>query len=310
MNGSPSGGPAAVADVAELLREVRRIEIESLRLANDVMAGGYLSVFRGAGIEFDEVREYAEGDDPRTIDWNVTARVGRPFIKKFVDERDLSVVFLLDVSASMDGGFGAWSARRVAARVAACLGLSAVKNHDKAGLVTFGAKVEKFVRPKKGVGQALRIVRDALAAPTVPGASRPDLALDYVARVLKRHAVVFLVSDFLTGDCGPALARAARRHDVVAVRIGVPELAPPSAGLMSVRDPETGRAAWIDWSSPAVRADYAARVARRRAAVVRELRRAKVDLMDVDVPRRFDRAALARPILKFFRMREERGARR
>jgi uncharacterized protein (DUF58 family) len=301
--------PAAGASVAELLREVRRIEIESRRLTNNVMAGGYLSVFRGTGVEFDEVREYAEGDDPRTVDWNVTARAGRPFVKKFVDERDLSVVFLLDVSASMDGGFGEWSARRAAARIIAFLALAAVKNHDQAGFLAYGARVEKFVRPKKGVSQALRIVREGLATPASVEPARHDVALDFVARVLRRHAIVFLVSDFLTGGCGPALARAARRHDVIAVRIGTPELAPPAAGLMLVRDPETGAERRIDWSSPAVRADYAARVARRRAEVRQEFRRAEVDVMDVEIPRRLDRAALVRPLLRFFRMREERGAR-
>lgn len=296
--------------LGELLREVRRIEIRSLRLTNDVMAGAYRSVFRGTGVEFDEVREYAEGDDPRTIDWNVTARAGRPFVKRYVDERDLAVVFLLDVTASAAAGFGARSVRETAALVTACLALSAAKNHDKVGFLAFGERVEKFVAPKKGVRHALRAVREAMTAPLRPGRARPDVALEFVARVLRRHAVVFLISDFLCDAPGPALARCARLHDVVAVRLLSPELTPPAAGLMRFADPETGRTYVVDWSSPAVREVYAERVALWRANTVRTLRKSRVDLMDVHVPREPRRAAVARPILRFFRERALRGAKR
>jgi uncharacterized protein (DUF58 family) len=298
-------------ELAELLAEVRRIDVLSKRLVTDMLAGSYSSVFRGAGLEFDRVREYVEGDDPRTVDWNVTARMGRPFVKTYVDERELTVLFLLDLSGSMAGGFGHWSARQTAARVCACFALAAVRNGDKVGLVGFSDRVDKYVRPEKGAGHALRVVRDCLA---LPGASaRTDLApaLEFAARVVPRHAVVFLVSDFLAEGWEKALGQCARRHDVIAVRLIAPELAaPPEAGLLRVRDPETGAAWVVDWRDPRVREAYAERVAAKRKTTEDALRRAQVDRMDVPLGRERDMDAIARPILKFFRMRELRGAKR
>jgi uncharacterized protein (DUF58 family) len=296
--------------LAELLREVRHIEIESRRLAAGVMGGGYRSVFRGAGVEFDDVREYVEGDDPRAVDWNVTARVGRPYVKKYVDERELTLLFLLDLSASMTGGFGAWSARQAAVRVCALLALSAVAHDDKVGLVAFSQGVDRYVPPKKGLSHALRIVRDTLALrDSRRGPTTIDAALAFAARVVRRRAVVFLVSDFLSGGWRDALRICARRHDVIAVRMLAPELDPPTSGLMRVRDPETGRATVVDWSNARVRAAYSERVARWRAESEGLLRRGGVDLVDVKVPREPDMDAIVRPILGLFRARELRGER-
>jgi len=298
------------AELSELLEEVRRIDVQASRLVTDVMAGGYSSVFRGSGLEFDRVREYVEGDPQRAVDWNVTARVGRPFVKEYVDERELTVLFLLDLSASMTGGFSHWSTRQTAARVCACLAFSAIRNNDKVGLIAFSDAVDKYVPPQKGAGHALRIVRDCLA---LPGSSaRTDLApaLEFAARVVRRHAILFLVSDFLARGWQEALTLCARRHDVVAVRLRPPELAPPDAGLLRVRDPESGRETVVDWAAPRVRAAYTERVAVRRTETEEELRRAKVDLMDVPISRERDIDMVARPILKFFRMRERRGAKR
>lgn len=317
------------AELAELLAEVRRIDVQASRLVTDLMAGGYTSVFRGAGIEFERVREYEEGDDPRSVDWNVTARMGRPFVKTYVDERELTVLFLLDLSPSMQGGFGPWSLRQMAARVCACLALSAVRNGDKVGLVAFGREVERFVRPAKGAGHALRIVRDCLALAPRGGGTDPRPALEFATRVVRRRAIVFLVSDFLGWDVAPetggrasarrggwrdALALGARRHDVIAVRLLAPELdpgtVPDGTGLVRVRDPETGDVRVVDWSDPRVRSGFAARVAAWRGRTTDDLRRAKVDVMDVPLPRAPDRDAVARPILRFFRMRELRGEKR
>jgi uncharacterized protein (DUF58 family) len=150
-------------ELAELLEEVRRIEAQSNRLVAGVMAGGYSSAFRGSGIELDRIREYVDGDDPRSVDWNVTARIGRPFIKEYVEERDRTLLFLLDLSGSMAGGFGVWSARQMAARICGCLALSAIKNDDRVGLIAFSGTVDKFVPPRKGIRHVLRIVRDCLA---------------------------------------------------------------------------------------------------------------------------------------------------
>jgi uncharacterized protein (DUF58 family) len=305
------------AALAEVLEEVRRIDVLYGRLLTDLMAGAYTSVFRGSGIEFDRVREYAEGDDPRTVDWNVTARVGRPFVRTYVDERELTMLFLLDLSPSMSTGSGAWSARQTAARVCACLALAASRNGDKVGLVAFGEGVEKFVPPKRGAGHALRIIRDCLALPSARGRTDLAPALRFAARVVRRRAAVFVVSDFLAENWRDALSLCARRHDVIAVRILAPELEPssperfdPGGSLVRVRDPETGGETLADWASPRVRDVYRDRVARWRAATDDALRRAHVDRMDVPVPRTADRNAIARPVLRFFRMREVRGEKR
>lgn len=298
------------AELAELLAEVRRIEVQANRLVSGVMSGGYSSVFRGSGVEFDEVREFAEGDDIRAVDWNVTARTGRPFVKKYVDERELTVVFLLDLSASMTAGFGVWSARQMAARVCGCLALSAVRNNDKVGLVAFSADVDKYVPPKKGSAHALRIVRDCLALPASSAGTDLAPALNFVGRVLRKRAIVFVVSDFLAAGWERPLSMCARRHDVIAVRLLAPELAAPEGELLRLRDPETGTTDVIDWTSPRVRAAYDARVAAWRARCDEALRRAGVDCMDVPLPRTRHKDAIAGPILTFFRMRELRSSKR
>lgn len=297
-------------ELQELLKEVRRIEVQSSRLVTGVMAGEYHSVFRGAGIEFDELREYVEGDDPRTVDWNVTARVGRPQVKKFVDEREQTVLFLLDLSASMSGGFGPWSARQIAARVCACLAQAAVRNQDQVGLVAFSDKVDKFVPPARGAGHMLRIVRDCLALPGSSARTELRPALQLAARVARRHSILFLLSDFQTGGWRQAAQVCARRHDLIAVRLLAPELEPPAGGMMRLRDPESGEERVFDWSHGPSREAYRARVAAWRLQVERELRRAQVDRMDVPVPRTRGGDVVARPILEFFRMRELRGMKR
>jgi uncharacterized protein (DUF58 family) len=298
------------AELSELLAEVRRIEVQSKRLVTDVMAGGYLSAFRGAGIEFDEVREYAEGDDPRAVDWNVTARVGRPFVKKYVDERERTLLFLLDLSASMTGGYGVWSARQTAARLCACLALSATRSGDKVGLVAWSDGVDAYVPAKKGLSHGLRIVRDCLAMPGAAAATDPVPALEFASRALRRRSILFLVSDFLTTGWEHALTLCAKRHDVVAVRLLAPEVEEAPTGLVRARDPESGLVAWVDFGRAGVREEHARRVAAWRAATEQALRRAKVDLMDVPVPQRPGKDLIAGPILRFFRMRELRGAKR
>ncbi|MDF1701390.1 MAG: DUF58 domain-containing protein, partial [Planctomycetota bacterium] len=222
----------------EILAEVRRIDVQARRLVTGVMAGGYLSVFRGAGIEFASVREYEEGDDPRAVDWNVTARVGRPFVKTYVDERELTMLFVLDLSASMRAGLGAYTPRQAAARVCAFLGLSAARHGDKIGLVAGSAGVDGFVAPRGGRAHALRIVRDCLALPA--GADQTDLGalLRFATRAVRRHAIVFVLSDFLGEGWERPLQVCAKRHDVVAVRMRPAELDLPRAGLLRVRDPE------------------------------------------------------------------------
>lgn len=311
----------------ELLAEARRIQIRADRMVTDVMSGGYSSVFRGSGIEFDEVREFAEGDDLRSVDWNVTARTGRPFVKKFVEERELTVLFVLDVSASMAFGTtprGAPTRRTVAATAAlfvGCVAFAAARNNDKAGLIRAAASVDRYVPAKKGKKHVLRLIREACEPPAEGARGDLTAALDYAGRVQRRHAIVFVVSDFLAGvgpdaDAGPALRRLAQRHDVIAVRIRDPFAAGldraagdvarlPALGLCDFVDPETGRTVTVDVASRAVRERIRANWQAERAALLATCRRAGVDLLDVPTD-----GSVVDPLVRFFRMRERRGAKR
>lgn len=299
----------------EILKQVRRIQVLTGRLVTDVMAGGYNSVFRGSGIEFDEVREYTEGDDPRSVDWNVTARTGRPYIKKFVEERELTVTFLLDLSSSTRAGFHRRSAREAAAQFCACIALSAIRNNDKVGLITFTDRVERFVPPKKGVGHVLRIVRDCLAHEPKGTGTRLSPALEFAGHVLRRKSILFLVSDFQTSDpYERELSIVSRRHDVIAARVEAPEWsrgAPrtaashtPAAGLMRLRDFETGREYCLDFSNKKTAHLYQQRVRAFREELDARLRRARVDSLCIPAE-----GNIVDPILKFFRRRERRAAR-
>ncbi len=310
----------------ELLAEARRIQVRADRLVTDVMAGGYSSVFRGAGIEFDEVREFAEGDELRSVDWNVTARTGRPFVKKFVEERELTVLFLLDVSASMAFGTRpAGAQRRTVATTAAlfvgCVAFAAARNNDKAGLILFGDRIERYVPAKKGRNHVLRLIREACEPPRRH--ARTDLvqALDYAGRVQKKRAVVFVVSDFIGVDSRAAdhaakLRLLAQRHDVIAVRTRDPFAAGldraigtsgsvPDVGLVHLADPETGRRIVVDTASRAVRAAIGEQWRAERQALLETCRRAGVDLLDVPTE-----GSVADPRVRFIRMRELRGAKR
>jgi uncharacterized protein (DUF58 family) len=305
----------------ELLAEARRIQVRADRMVTDVMAGGYSSVFRGSGIEFDEVREFAEGDELRSVDWNVTARVGRPFVKKFVEERELTVLFLLDVSASM--GFGSsppGRPRRTAATTAAlfvgCVAFAAARNNDKAGLIMFSDRIERYVPAKKGRNHVLRLIREACEPPAAAARTGLVQALDYAGRVQRRRAIVFVVSDFI-GDEDPAKLRLlAQRHDVIAVRIRDPFAAGldrvagdvgklPNVGLVQLADPETGAVFVVDTASARVRERVRIAWLAERQRLLEACRRAGVDLLDVPTE-----GSVAEPLVRFLRMRELRGARR
>lgn len=306
----------------ELLAEARKIQIRADRMVTDVMSGGYSSVFRGSGIEFDEVREFAEGDDLRSVDWNVTARVGRPFVKKFVEERELTVLFVLDVSASMAFGTaprGA-SARRTVAATAAlfvgCVAFAAARNNDKAGLIRASSSIDRYVPAKKGRKHVLRLIREACEPPADGAGGDLVAALDFAGRVQRRHAIVFVVSDFLDTAVGPALRRLAQRHDVIAVRIRDPfaagldraagdVAAMPALGLCDFVDPETGRTVTVDVASRAVRARIRSNWQAERQALLATCRSTGVDLLDVPTD-----GSVVDPLVRFFRMRERRGAKR
>lgn len=287
---------------AEILRKVRQIEIRTSRVVNDVFAGQYHSAFRGRGMEFEEVRHYQIGDDVRAIDWNVSARYGQPFVKVFREERELTVMLVVDVSPS--GLFG--SATRfkldLAAELGAVLAFSAIRSNDKVGLILFSDDVEKYVPPRKGNRHVLRIIRELLThSPTGRGTDIAG-AMRFLNGVTRRKAVCILVSDLQSRGYEPALRIARRRHDVVPVVITDPrELELPDAGLIDLRDPESGRRVTVDTSSGRVRREFAARAKRIEADRTSMLRRMKLDSIDI----RTDRSYIE-PLAAYFRRKEAR----
>ncbi len=245
----------------ELIKKIRYIQIYTSKAVNDVLAGEYHSVFKGQGMEFDEVRAYQPGDDIRTIDWNVTARTGHPYVKRYVEEREITVFFLVDLSRS--GSFGSREKLKneVAAEFCALLAFSAIKNNDKVGLIVFTDTIQLFIPPAKGTSHVLRLIRELLFFE--PGKIRKKtgtdiaLALDYLGRVLHKRGVVFLVSDFLDQNFEKPLRVLARRHDLIAVTVSDPrELALPDVGLLEIQDAETGEIVVIDTGSKTVRSRY------------------------------------------------------
>jgi len=245
----------------ELIKKIRYIQIYTSKAVNDVLAGEYHSVFKGQGMEFDEVRAYQPGDDIRTIDWNVTARTGHPYVKRYVEEREITVFFLVDLSRS--GSFGSREKLKneVAAEFCALLAFSAIKNNDKVGLIVFTDTIQLFIPPAKGTSHVLRLIRELLFFE--PGKIRKKtgtdiaLALDYLGRVLHKRGIVFLVSDFLDQNFEKPLRVLARRHDLIAVTVSDPrELALPDVGLLEIQDAETGEIVVIDTGSKTVRSRY------------------------------------------------------
>jgi len=280
----------------EILKKVRQVEIRSRRFVDESLVGAYHSVFKGSGIEFAEVREYQPGDDVRSIDWNVTAKTGHPFVKVFDEERELTIMLVVDVSASNDFGSVAQTKRELAAELASVLAFSATRNNDKVGLLLFSDRIEKFIAPKKGRSHVLRVIRDILFfEPAGRGTAIPE-ALRYLNRVLKRKAVCFLLSDFLSEETlewirphtGPRddLARTLRltnrRHDLIGVDICDPrELALPSVGIVCLEDSETGEQVEIDTSDPRIRSLYAHQNKRRRESMLQTFKRSGVDTFSV-----------------------------
>src|SRR5262249_29798153 len=266
---------------ADVLRQVRRLHLRARRLVQTLLGGEYHSAFKGAGLSFEEVREYQPGADVRAIGWNVTARVGHRFIKRYVEERELTLLLVVDVSASQRFGTGMFTKRAAAAELAALLALCAVSNNDRVGLVAFTDTVERFVPPNKGPRHVLRLLRDILAfEPQKPGT---DLAaaLDYLNKVQRRRAIVFLVSDFLGTGFENAFRRAARKHDLIAARRSDPrEQDWPAVGLVRLEDAETGQQTVIDTSSRAFRERFANRSRERMAAFTKLSRGAQADLIE------------------------------
>ncbi len=290
----------------EVIRQIRRLQLRARRAVEDLLGGEYHSVFKGTGIAFEEVREYQPGDDIRAIDWNVTARMGHPFVKRFIEERELTVMLAVDCSGSQSFGTQAQQKREVAAELAAVLAFSAVSNNDKVGLVQFTDRVERFVPPRKGIRHVLRLIRDVLFfQPERRGTSLRD-GLDYLNRILHRRTIVFLMSDFLDRGFERSFKRTGRRHDLIAVRITDPrEEEIPAVGLLELEDAETGERLLVDTGSRAVREAWAKAAAERREAVRQVARSAAIDLVEVSTGGDHLDA-----LIRFFRLRERRLRRR
>ena len=286
----------------EILTQVRRVEIATRGLGNAVFSGEYHSVFKGRGMNFAEVRAYQYGDDIRSIDWNVTARTGTPFVKVFDEERELTVMLVVDVSASGDFGSRSRMKGEVAVEICAVLAFSAITNNDKVGLIIFSDRIEKFVPPRKGRRHGLRVLRELLYFQ--PEGRRTDVAgaLGYLARVVRRRAVVFVVSDFFDTGYQKALAVAGRRHDTVVIRMGDPrERELPAVGYIELEDAETGEQLTVNVSDPAFREAFDHDVTETRTTLEREFRKTGIDVIEISTDRPY-----ADRLMRFFRQRAKR----
>jgi uncharacterized protein (DUF58 family) len=290
----------------DILKKIRRLEIKTRGLVEAAFAGQYRSVFKGRGMNFEEVREYQPGDEVRAIDWNVTARLGEvhhnAYVKKFTEERELTVMLLVDVSASGNYGSVNLSKRELAAEVASLLAFSAIRNNDKVGLILFSDHVELFIPPKKGRLHTLRLIREILFFQPAGRGTDPAVALNYLNRIVTRKSVVFLISDFQAADFSKALSVTSRRHDLIAIPVVDPrEEDLPAIGIVTLEDAETGEQIQVNTSDSSTRAAFLHIVEKRRAELRRELRRKRIDSISL----RTDEDYL--PALRmFFQQRERR----
>lgn len=289
-------------DTSEVLKKVRRIEIVTRRFVNDVMAGEYHSVFKGRGMEFDEVREYQQGDDIRTIDWNVTARTGSPHVKRYVEERELTVMLMVDASSSGRFGTTHWQKGELATELCAVLAFSAIKNNDRVGLLIFTDQIEKFIPPKKGRRHVLRVIRELIAFRPTHGRTNLTVALDYINNILTRKSVVFLISDFFNNDIRSTLAITNKHHDLVAVTISDPrEASLPAAGIIEFEDAETGELVALDTSSLGVRTSFEGYASMEQQEMTALLRSLNIDHISLSTSGDY-----TMPLIRFFRERAKR----
>jgi uncharacterized protein (DUF58 family) len=286
----------------ELIKRIRQIQIYTSRMVNASFAGQYESVFKGRGMQFDEVREYTPGDDIRAIDWNVTARTGKPFIKRFVEERELTVLFAVDLSASGEFGTVNKMKNELAAEFCAVLAFAAAKNNDKVGLLIFTDRIELFIPPKKGSRHVLRLIRELLAFKMPKRKTNIPLALDYLAKVVRRRATLFVVSDFIETGFKKPLSLLNKRHDIVAVPVrDRVEIAMPSVGLIEVQDAETGEVMLVDTSSRRFRGQYDDRSSHRFEDLKSMFRSANVDFIPITTDKPY-----INDLIQFFHMRHRR----
>ena len=286
----------------EVLKNIRRIQITTSRMVTDVFAGQYQSVFKGKGMEFEEVREYQPGDEIRSIDWNVTARMGTPYIKKFVEERELTVMLILDMSPSSFFGTRNQQKMQLAAQVCSVLALAAIKNNDKVGFIAFSDRIEKFIPARKGLRYVLRIISEALYFKPAGKGTDINAALEYLNKITTRRTVTFIISDFYAADFKKMLAVSNKRHDIVAITVTDPrEMELADAGIVKLEDLESGRTFMVDTSDLSVRKKYATDARKRREDRDMLFRSINVDNIDIrtDMP-------YAQSLFRFFKTRERR----
>lgn len=286
----------------EILKKVKRLEITTRGLVNDVFSGEYHSIFKGRGMDFSEVREYSLGDDIRTIDWNVTARMGYPYVKIFQEERELTVILMVDVSSS--GNFGTHEQMKgeIATEICALLAFSAIKNNDKVGLIIFTDRIEKFIPPKKGKTHVLRVLRELLYHE--PRSNQTDIAsaLEFLNRVTRRRSVVFLVSDFISEDYSKALQISNKKHDVIAITVTDPrEVELPSVGFVELEDAETGEVFLLDSGAREVRSSFAEVADTKQRDREKLFKSMSIDSIDIYTNRPY-----IEPLIRFFRLRAKR----
>lgn len=289
----------------EILEKVRGIQIYARRLVADIPSGHYSSVFRGSGIEFEEVREYQPGDDIRTIDWNVSARMASPYVKRYVEERELTVMLVVDLSPSQSFGTSSMSKAEVSTELSAVLAMLAIGNNDKVGLITFSDRVNLFVPPGKGRKHALRIIREILCSEPTGRGTDLSGALDYLNRVMRRPTVAFVISDFYASDFAGALRLASRKHDVIALRVMDPfEISLPPVGLLQLEDPETGQLILVDTDSERVRRQHEESAAEHQRNLHHLFRTCAMDYADI----RTDQPYIS-PLRSLLKQREQRRVR-
>ncbi len=292
-------GPANGQLPAEILKRVRRVELKTRRLVNESMAGEYHSVFKGRGMAFAEVREYQPGDDVRIIDWNVTSRMGAPYVKVYDEERELTVMLLVDASSSGQFGTREQLKGEIAVEISALLAFSAIKNNDRVGLAIFTDRVEKFIPPKKGRDHVLRVIRELLAFRPQSQGTDIAAALEYLNRVLRKKSVVFLLSDFMAMEFDRPMRLTSKRHDLVAMSLTDPrEVEMPDVGLIELEDAETGRRSLVDTGDAGFRKRYAEIAGQRQADLKRRLGAMDVDYVEIRTDQDYHK-----PLMHFFRKR-------
>jgi uncharacterized protein (DUF58 family) len=286
----------------EIIKKVRHIEIRTQGLVNDLFGGEYHSVFKGRGMTFSEVREYIPGDDIRTIDWNVTARMGNPYVKIFEEERELTVILMVDVSGSGEFGTGEKLKNEIGAEIAAVLGFSAIKNQDKVGVILFSDHIEKYIPPKKGRSHVLRVVRELLFHKSKNHKTSISNALDFLLKVTKRKSVVFLISDFIDNGYWKNLNMSIKKHDVIGIHLyDMGEMDFPNLGFIKGRDPETGKEMWLDTHSKKNRAQNKEMTTEFKDTLMKKSKKKNFDLISIPIAQDY-----VEPLMTYFKQREKR----